>query len=185
MASAIRPTLLRQTALRAAAPTRPILSRTSPSPFQSALVTKDAAVRVAAFHASSRRSLLPPGPQVIRGTVNDAAPVPDPSPTHGSYHWTFERLVAAGLVPLTVAPFAAGSLNPALDAILCALLLVHSHAGAQSIIIDYIPQRKYGGAYKASIWLLNIATVLAGIGLYEFETNDVGVTEAIKRVWNA
>lgn len=24
-----------------------------------------------------------------------------------------------------------------------------------------------------------------GIGLYEFETNDVGLTEAIKRVWHA
>ncbi|KAJ2991055.1 hypothetical protein NUW58_g2661 [Xylaria curta] len=84
-------------------------------------------------------------------------------------------------VPLTVAPFAAGSLNPAMDAILCALLLVHSHAGMQSVIIDYVPNRKYPGAYKASLWLLNIATVLAGIGLYEFETNDVGVTEAVKR----
>ncbi|KAI1363890.1 mitochondrial succinate dehydrogenase cytochrome b560 subunit D [Xylaria arbuscula] len=189
MASAIRPTLLRQTALAAAAtrraatasPASSIPSRTAP--FQST-ITKDA-VRVAAFHASSRRSLLPPGPQVIRGTVNDPVPVPDPSPTHGSYHWTFERVVACGLIPLTVAPFAAGSLNPVMDATLCAFLLIHSHAGAQAIIIDYIPKRKYKGAYNASIWMLNIATVLAGVGLYEFETNDVGVTEAIKRVWRA
>ncbi|KAI2638399.1 mitochondrial succinate dehydrogenase cytochrome b560 subunit D [Xylaria nigripes] len=186
MASAVRPMLLRQTALSAAArraatgPSSVVLSRT---PFQSA-ISKNAGL-VAAFHASSPRSLLPPGPQVIKGTVNDAVPVPDPAPTHGSYHWTFERVVAAGLVPLTVAPFAAGSLNPALDAILCALLLVHSHSGMQSIIIDYVPKRKYPGAYKGSIWLLNIATILAGIGLYEFETNDVGVTEAVKRVWRA
>ncbi|KAI0466217.1 mitochondrial succinate dehydrogenase cytochrome b560 subunit D [Xylaria cf. heliscus] len=183
MASALRPVLLRQAALSAA--TRRIatsaFSRTTP--FQSPIA--QSAMRVAAFHASSPRSLLPPGPQVIKGTVNDAVPVPDPKPTHGSYHWTFERLIAAGLVPLTVAPFAAGSLNPALDAILCALMLVHSHAGLQSIVIDYIPNRKYPGAYKAALWLLNIATVLAGIGLYEFETNDVGVTEAIKRVWKA
>jgi succinate dehydrogenase (ubiquinone) membrane anchor subunit len=121
----------------------------------------------------------------LNSLVNDAAPVPDPNPTHGSYHWTFERLIAAGLVPLTVAPFAAGSLNPALDATLCALLLIHSHSGMQSIIIDYIPNRKYAKAYRASRWILNIATVLAGIGLYEFETNDVGVTEAIKRLWKA
>ncbi|KAI1827105.1 mitochondrial succinate dehydrogenase cytochrome b560 subunit D [Xylaria intraflava] len=185
MASALRPMLLRQTALSAARraapiPTSAFLSRT---PLQST-IAKDA-MRVSAFHASSSRSLLPPGPQVIKGTVNDAVPIPDPKPTHGSYHWTFERLVAAGLIPLTVAPFAAGSLNPALDAALCALLLVHSHAGMQSIIIDYIPNRRYPGAYKASIWLLNIATVLAGVGLYEFETNDVGVTEAVKRVWKA
>lgn len=25
------------------------------------------------------------------GLANDAAPVPPTSPTHGSYHWTFER----------------------------------------------------------------------------------------------
>ncbi|KAI8945560.1 mitochondrial succinate dehydrogenase cytochrome b560 subunit D [Xylaria longipes] len=187
MASALRPMLLRQTALSAATrraatvPASAFLSRTTP--FQSPIA--NSAMRVAAFHASGRRSLLPPGPQVIKGTVNDAVPVPDPTPTHGSYHWTFERLVAAGLVPLTVAPFAAGSLNPALDAVLCALMLVHSHAGMQSIIIDYIPKRKYPRSFKTGMWLLNIATVLAGIGLYEFETNDVGVTEAVKRVWNA
>ncbi|KAI0399072.1 CybS protein [Xylaria palmicola] len=188
MASAIRPSmLLRQTVLsaatRRAAAAAPASALLSSAPLRSP-IAKNAA-RVAAFHASSRRSLLPPGPQILKGTVNDAVPVPDPKPSHGSYHWTFERLIAAGLVPLTVAPFAAGSLNPALDAILCGLLLVHSHAGMQSIIIDYLPSRTYPGAYKASLWLLNIATVLAGIGLYEFETNDVGVTEAVKRVWKA
>ncbi|KAI1174802.1 CybS-domain-containing protein [Nemania sp. FL0916] len=184
MASAMRPTLLRQT-VRAAVPVMPAAWLCKPS-IRSARspIVQDAA-RIAAFHASSRRSLLPPGPQVIKGTVNDAVPVPDPKPTHGSYHWTFERLIAAGLVPLTVAPFATGSLNPATDAILCALLLVHSHAGFQSIIIDYVPSRRYPGAAKASLWLLNIATVLAGIGLYEFETNDVGVTETVRRVWSA
>lgn len=29
------------------------------------------------------------------------------------------------------------------------------------------------------------ATALVGIGFYEFETNDVGLTEAIKRIWTA
>ena len=33
--------------------------------------------------------------------------------------------------------------------------------------------------------MLNIATVLVAIGFYEFETNDVGITEAVKRVWHA
>jgi hypothetical protein len=32
---------------------------------------------------------------------------------------------------------------------------------------------------------LNIATVIVAIGFYEFETNDVGLTEAIKRIWHA
>jgi succinate dehydrogenase (ubiquinone) membrane anchor subunit len=38
---------------------------------------------------------------------------------------------------------------------------------------------------KSSDWLLKIATVLVAVGFYEFETNDVGVTEAIKRIWHA
>lgn len=117
--------------------------------------------------------------------MNDPAPIPPTSPTHGSYHWTFERLIAAGLVPLTVAPFAAGSLNPAMDAALCALMLVHSHMGFQAIITDYIPTGRYSKSRVVAVWGLRAATVLAGIGLYEFETNDVGVTEAIKRVWKA
>jgi succinate dehydrogenase (ubiquinone) membrane anchor subunit len=84
---------------------------------------------IAAFHASARTAILPPGPQVIDGTANDPAPVPPPSPTHGSYHWTFERALSVGLIPLTIAPFAAGSLNPALDAVLIATILLHSHLG--------------------------------------------------------
>ncbi|CAJ2499673.1 Uu.00g025260.m01.CDS01 [Anthostomella pinea] len=179
MASALRPTLLRHTA--PAAPTRRAITTTlrSKQPMPSAVA------KAAAFHASSRRRLLPPGPQVIHGSVNDPAPVPSPSPTHGSYHWTFERTIAAGLIPLTITPFAAGSLNPATDALLCGLMLVHSHMGFQSILIDYVPNSRYPKSRKGLMWGLNAVTVLVGIGLYEFETNDVGVTEAIKRVWKA
>lgn len=118
-------------------------------------------------------------------TVNDAAPVPAPSPSHGSYHWTFERLIAAGLVPLSVAPFASGSASPVLDAALCSLLLLHTHLGFQAILIDYVPNSRYPGMRKTLTWLLNGATLLVGVGLYEYETNDIGVTETVKRVWTA
>jgi succinate dehydrogenase (ubiquinone) membrane anchor subunit len=47
------------------------------------------------------------------------------------------RIVSAGLVPLTIAPFAAGSLNPITDSILCALLVVHSHIG-----FEYVSQTR-------------------------------------------
>ena len=120
-----------------------------------------------------------------RDAVNDPAPVPPPSPSHGSYHWTFDRLVAAGLIPLTIAPFAAGSLNPTMDAILCASLLIHSHTGFQNIIIDYVPSKRLPKTRKAFMWGLNACTALVGLALYEFETTDVGLTEAIKRVWTA
>lgn len=107
------------------------------------------------------------------------------SPTHGSYHWIAERAVSVLLIPLTLAPFAAGSLNPTTDAILVASILIHSHMGFQSIVTDYIPTWQYPTTRKIFDWLLILATVVVGIGFYEFETNDVGLTEMIKRVWHA
>jgi succinate dehydrogenase (ubiquinone) membrane anchor subunit len=121
----------------------------------------------------------------LRYLVNDAAPVPEPSPSHGSYHWTFDRLVAASLIPLTVTPFAAGSLNPTLDAFLCATILIHSHTGFQNVIIDYLPKKRTPRARKFFMWGLNAATAVVGLALYEFETTDVGLTETIKRIWTA
>lgn len=72
-----------------------------------------------------------------------------------------------------------------MDAILVAALLVHSHIGFQALVIDYIPTWQHATMRKIFGWLLNLATVVVGIGFYEFETNDVGLTEAIKRVWHA
>ncbi|CAK7567443.1 MAG: membrane anchor subunit of succinate dehydrogenase, Sdh4 [Sporothrix epigloea] len=177
MASVARTSLLQQfaTASRLSA-TRPLAMRQSL--FQNSL-------RIASFHASSRRNLLPPPAQVIQGGVNDAQPIPKPNPSHGSYHWTFERLIAAAIVPLSVAPFAAGSLHPTSDAIFCGLLLIHTHLGLQVLVTDYIPKKRFPGARKAFTWGLNAATALVGLGLYEFETNDVGITELVSQLWHA
>ncbi|KAK3180882.1 membrane anchor subunit of succinate dehydrogenase, Sdh4 [Lecanicillium sp. MT-2017a] len=166
MASFMRPTLLRQAAMSRAAFAQPAV--------------RSSFIRASALHTTAKRTaILPPGP------LNDPAPVPEPNAAHGSYHWAFERLLAAGLVPLTIAPFASGSLNPTMDAVLCSMLLLHSHMGFQQVVIDYIPKKKYPGLRKLFWWALNLATVTVGVGLYEFETNDVGVTEAVKRVWKA
>ncbi|KAH6664091.1 CybS-domain-containing protein [Halenospora varia] len=197
MASIVRPTMLRQTCLKAA--TKRVFSSKPTSTFPAinkpasvasrqtvrSAFAKDASMRVAAFHATGKRSLLPALPQVIDGTANDPAPVPTPSPSHGSYHWTFERLVSAGLVPITLAPFAAGSLNPMTDAILCGAILIHSHIGFEALVTDYIPTHRLPKTRKLFDWGLKLATVVVGVGLYEFETNDVGLTEGIKRIWKA
>ena len=86
---------------------------------------------------------------------------------------------------MTIAPFAAGSLNPITDGILCALLVVHSHIGFESCIIDYFPRARVPLVRTISMWALRIGTVTLGLALYSFETNDVGITEAVTRLWHA
>ena len=147
MASLVRPAMLKQGILSSSArrlfpSTAAALSTSNPTLMRSISTsihsrrtlqpkpqTVSVASRIAPFHSSASRNILPPGPQKIEGGVNDPARVLPPHPTEGSYHWVFERLLCVGLIPLTVAPFAAGSLNPTLDALLCASILIHSHIG--------------------------------------------------------
>lgn len=64
--------------------------------------------------------------------MNDPTDFPPPSKSHGSYHWAFERLLSAGLVPLTAAAFVtSGSNYPVLDGILGVSLVMHSHIGVR------------------------------------------------------
>lgn len=65
--------------------------------------------------------------------MNDPTTFPTPSKTHGSYHWAFERLLSAGLIPMTVAAFATSSSSyPLLDGLLGVSLVMHSHIGVCS-----------------------------------------------------
>lgn len=95
------------------------------------------------------------------------------------------RIVAAGLVPLTIAPFAAGSLNPVMDSVLCALLVIHSHIGFESCIVDYFPKSRVPLVRTLAMWALRIGTVTLGYALYSFETNDIGITELVSKLWHA
>ncbi|KAH9896959.1 mitochondrial inner membrane protein [Cubamyces lactineus] len=150
--------------------------------------------------ALARRSLRPlavqargaadsayvPGGPIYRGTVNDPTPFPPPSKTHGSYHWAFERLLSAGLVPLTVAAFATSGTNyPILDGLLGVSLVMHSHIGFDSILVDYLHPRKFPFLGPAFTWLLRATTVGVLVGVYQFNTNDIGLTELIAKAWHA
>ena len=55
----------------------------------------------------------------------------------------------------------------------------------RSIIIDYIPSKRLPKTRALFWWGLRAGTLVVAVGLYEFETNDVGLTEAIKRIWTA
>lgn len=64
--------------------------------------------------------------------MNDPTPFPAPNRAHGSYHWAFERLLSAGLVPLTAAAFVtSGSNYPVVDGLLGISLVMHSHIGVR------------------------------------------------------
>ncbi|KAI0674411.1 mitochondrial inner membrane protein [Trametes maxima] len=165
----------------------------------SALVARSAFNRNVAA-ALARKSLRPlvlqargaadysyvPGGPIHRGTVNDPTPFPTPSKTHGSYHWAFERLLSAGLVPLTVAAAAtSGTAYPIIDGLLGVSLVMHSHIGFDSILVDYLHPRKYPILGPFFTWALRATTVGVLVGVYQFNTNDIGLTELIAKTWHA
>jgi len=134
---------------------------------------------------SSRHEYIPGGP-VLEGTVNDPSPFPPTSRAEGSHHWAFERLLSAALIPLTGAAFVtSGSHFPVLDGVLAISLVIHSHIGFDSSRVDYLHPRKFPVLGPIVKWTLRAATTGALVGVYMFNTNDVGLTELIRRVWTA
>ncbi|KIP07430.1 hypothetical protein PHLGIDRAFT_105644 [Phlebiopsis gigantea 11061_1 CR5-6] len=141
------------------------------------------AVQVRKSHSDA--AYVPGGP-IYKGTVNDPTTFPPPSRIHGSYHWAFERLLSAALVPMTAATFVTSGTNyPLLDGILGISLIVHSHIGFDCVLADYLHKRKFPVLGPASSWALRAATVGALVGVYQFNTNDIGLTELIAKVWTA
>ncbi|KIS68264.1 uncharacterized protein UMAG_03845 [Mycosarcoma maydis] len=121
----------------------------------------------------------------VKGTVNDPTPFPEPNASHGSNHWAFERGLSVALVPLVAAGFAKHGSSAILDGALALSLVVHSHIGFDCIFADYLHKRKFPIAGPLATWSLRAATLATLYGLYEFNTNDVGLTELIAKVWTA
>ncbi|SCZ93161.1 BZ3500_MvSof-1268-A1-R1_Chr6-2g08499 [Microbotryum saponariae] len=120
----------------------------------------------------------------IEGTVNDPTPFPAPNKAHGSYHWTFERLLSGALVPL-VGATAVTSVHPILDGVLAVAIVAHSHMGLDQVLIDYVHPNKFPVIGTISKWLVRIATGGVLVGVYQFNTNDIGLTELVKKAWHA
>ncbi|KDQ58287.1 hypothetical protein JAAARDRAFT_35097 [Jaapia argillacea MUCL 33604] len=153
----------------------------------SAAVSRRAALPavIQARNVSTSTEYVPGGP-IIRGTVNDPTTFPTPSKSHGSYHWAFERLLSAGLIPLTGAAFAVSpTAYPLIDGLLAVSLVVHSHIGFDSVLVDYLHKRKFPIIGPVASWSLKFATIGTLVGLYQFNTQDIGLTELIVKVWTA
>lgn len=52
-------------------------------------------------------------------------------------------------------------------------------------ITDYFPTWRVPKTRKIADWANVLMVFIVGWGYYEFETNDVGLTEGIKRIWKA
>lgn len=127
---------------------------------------------------------IPQPPGFIVGTVNDAYVPPGPKKFEGSLHWTSERAVAIGLVPLVLAPFLTGA-TTLLDSTMSGFILYHCYTGFQSCIIDYIPKRVYGSLFNFSMYLLTFGTGIAGYGIYQIETKEGGISTILSKLWKA
>ncbi|PVH22013.1 hypothetical protein CXQ85_004679 [Candidozyma haemuli] len=125
----------------------------------------------------------PPGN--IVGTVNDAYKFPEPDHYHGSNHWTYDRILAMGLVPLTAFPFVMGVNFPMMDTAFCLTVLLHSYAGFKSCIIDYIPERIYGFWHRAAMKLLGFGTFVSLYGIYILETTENGLFDFVSTLYGA
>ncbi|KAG8215909.1 SDHD, membrane anchor subunit of succinate dehydrogenase [Butyriboletus roseoflavus] len=154
-------------------------------PFAISHNTDNSGVVIARRAASSSTQYVPGGP-IYKGTVNDPTTFPPPSKTHGSYHWAFERLLSAALLPMTAAAFAtSGTAYPVLDGLLGISLVMHSHIGFDAILVDYLHERKFPILGPLTTWTLRATTVGVLVGVYQFNTNDIGLTELITKVWIA
>ncbi|KAM0787528.1 hypothetical protein ACM66B_003599 [Microbotryomycetes sp. NB124-2] len=134
------------------------------------------------FH--SGRPLLAEAYKHVAGTVNDPTPFPAPNKAHGSYHWSFERALSVALLPM-VGATAVSSVNPILDGILATAIVAHTHIGFDAILTDYLHPSKFPVIGNVAKWLVRLATGGVLVGIYQFNTNDIGVTELVKKMWRA
>ncbi|KAI9322720.1 CybS-domain-containing protein [Dichotomocladium elegans] len=116
--------------------------------------------------------------------TNAAATQHAPDRLHGSYHWDVERAASVALVPMFAAEFALGS-SPVLDTLFGVVLPLHLHIGLDALIVDYLNERKAPVIGKIAKATLYAATAGVLVGCYQFNTNDIGLTELIARVWTA
>ncbi|KAJ1555093.1 membrane anchor subunit of succinate dehydrogenase, Sdh4 [Cladochytrium tenue] len=117
-----------------------------------------------------------------KSPVKTDDPIGVKSPTRGSYIWAAERALSIATTGLVGTAFVVGS-EPLVDFALGFVLPMHVHLGFDTIIHDYIPHRHSPRLHRLAVWTLRAATGLVIIGCYDFNTNDVGMTAFVKRMW--
>lgn len=103
---------------------------------------------------------------------------------YGAHHWNMERGAAVALIPLVSTQFIYGA-HPVVDGLMGVVLPYHIYMGFDSCITDYIPKRVYPRLHKVANWTLTGTTGLVMWGCYEFNTEDIGITEFLARLFTA
>lgn len=106
----------------------------------------------------------------------------------GSHRGDYERILRYTLIPLSLIPFYTSytnvALHPLIDATIAVSFLWYCHYGFSSLIIEKIPKGKYTKTHNVSMWSLYTATLLSMCGIYELETENNGIVDLIKGIWN-
>ena len=91
--------------------------------------------------------------------------------------------MSVATVPLVVVPLIMGP-SKSVDFLLGFVIPIHSHLGFGQIVTDYLNPRKIGvmgnGIAKGAVLLSSLTVTY---GLYKFNTQDVGITEFVRRLW--
>lgn len=87
-------------------------------------------------------------------------------------------------LPLFASAIALGPV-PVVDFLLGIVVPIHCHLGFDAMITDYYPKRSSPVMNGVLSWTLRLSTLLALYGCYQFNTNDVGLTALVGRVWTA
>ncbi|KAI8987399.1 CybS-domain-containing protein [Mycotypha africana] len=143
-------------------------------------------VSTPALRSTSRMILAqqPMGLVKIHSSVSNHSAIATPKPDrlHGSYHWDIERAASIALVPLIGGQLVYGA-SPVLDTLLGVVLPIHLHIGWDACITDYFNKRRSVVLNKIMTATLWASTTGVLVGCYQFNTNDIGLTEFISRLW--
>lgn len=79
---------------------------------------------------------------------------------------------AAALAPHPMVDFGLGFVIP-----------IHAHIGIGAVITDYLPGRKFPFINKVANVTLYALTLGTIYGLYQYNTNEIGISEGVRRLW--
>ncbi|KAM7537891.1 hypothetical protein Aperf_G00000067966 [Anoplocephala perfoliata] len=100
-----------------------------------------------------------------------------------SYHWTTERILAISMLPLY--PVALIYEPYGFDHLVAIAVCLHAYWGVETVLRDYVMERRYGPLLpKVSQVLWKIICLCGFAGFTYFNYYDIGIIKALKKLWS-